>query len=102
MGTTSNPSAEFTKRVREDKGEHRQRPGARNVDPAGDLRRPHGHRRRQHDGQDLETEDGPELPGHPPTQVASTSSMTFSGEVAVFDSSVGINPQWRCSATLRT
>ena len=34
-------------------------------------------------------------------QVATASSTTFNGDVAVFDSSAGIIPQCRCSATLR-
>ena len=44
---------------------------------------------------------GRSAPVTPPIHVATASIMTFSGEVAVLDSSVGIIPQWRCSATLR-
>ena len=40
-------------------------------------------------------------PVTPLIQVATANRITFNGEVAVLDSSVGIIPQCRCSATLR-
>ena len=44
---------------------------------------------------------GRSAPVTPLTHVATANRITFNGEVAVFDSSVGIIPQCRCSATLR-
>ena len=64
VGTTSSPMRGVHEGVGEDNGQHRQRPGGRHVDPAGDLRRPHGHGRRQRDGQDAEAEHRAQLARH--------------------------------------
>ena len=63
-GNDLEPERRVHERVGEDDGQHGQRPGTSDVDTAGDLRRPDGHRRRKRDGQDAETEGRLELTRH--------------------------------------
>ena len=63
-GNDLQPDRRVHERVGEDDGQHRERPSARDIEPPRELGRPHGHRRRQRDGQDPEPDDGPERAGH--------------------------------------
>ena len=101
MGTTSSPSAEFTngfaKTTASTASDHAPETLIRRANCAA-------HTAMAADSATVRMprpRTGRSAPVTPPTQVATANSTTFNGEVAVFDSSVGIIPQWRCSATLR-
>ena len=93
MGTTSSPSAEFTKGFANTRAST-----ASDQAPETLMRRAicAAHTAMAADSTTVRISrprTGRSSPVTPPTQVARTSSMTFSGELAVLDSSVGIIPQ---------